>query len=163
MTLSQAWKAIPIFLIVVVLFIPTAEAQEKPFDVTECLAVTITLVSDFKEFMVFSVDAKGTVFSHHENKAFDNCSLHVVGINKIAAGKRIANNYFKLIDPDGDAVIGEITVTGLEKSINFFYGTGKWKGIKGGGKGKEIARPRPIAPGTAQSCTRYTGTFELGK
>jgi hypothetical protein len=50
-----------------------------------------------------------------------------------------------------------------EGNFKFLQGTGKWKGIKGSGKGKVITRGKPITPGTAQVCSRWTGTFELPK
>jgi hypothetical protein len=152
---------IPIFLSLFI-FVQFAQA-EAPFDITECASITINMVSDIKEFMVFGLEAKGIVFSHHENKAFNNSAFHVVGINKATGGKRVGDNYFKFIDPDGDVIVGEISVVEPEKTMTFLYGTGKWKGIKGGGKGTTTARSRPVASGTAQSCSRYTGTFDLVK
>jgi len=44
MILSQAWRAIPIFLIVAALFIPIANAKQ-PFDITYCATSTMTTVS----------------------------------------------------------------------------------------------------------------------
>ncbi len=35
--------------------------------------------------------------------------------------------------------------------------------IKGGAKGKGITTGKPVATGTWQACSRYTGTFELSK
>lgn len=81
------------------------------------------------------------------------------------AGKMTALTYSKMMDPDGDFVIAEVTMAPgeTEGSFKFLYGTGKWKGIKGGGKATNIARGKPITPGTVQQCGRWTGTFELPK
>jgi hypothetical protein len=145
-----------------VIFAPNARA-ETAFDVTECLAGTSTLVYESKEIRIGSTEGKGIIFSHHENKVFDNCTFHVVSIAKVVDGKRRSDSYWKIMDPDGDMIIAEVVVLGPEKTMKFLHGTGKWKGIKGEGKGKTTATGKFIAPGTIQSCSRYIGTFELPK
>ena len=144
------------------LFIPVAQAQ-TPFDFTECLAGTSTVVFDSKEIRIGSTEGKGIIFSHHENKVFDNCTFHVVSIAKVVDGKRRSDSYWKIMDPDGDIIIAEVVVLGPEKTMKFLHGTGKWKGIKGEAKGKTTATGKFIAPGTIQSCSRYVGTFDLQK
>ena len=76
-------------LVVIGLFIfnPVAQAQTA-FDITECLAGTSTVVFDSKEIRIGSTEGKGIIFSHHENKVFDNCTFHVVSIAKVVDGKR---------------------------------------------------------------------------
>ena len=144
------------------IFIPVAQAQ-TPFDFTECLAGNSTLVFDSKEIRIGSTEGKGIIFSHHENKVFDNCTFHVVSIAKVVDGKRRSDSYWKIMDPDGDIIIAEVVVLGPEKTMKFVHGTGKWKGIKGEAKGKTTAIGKFIAPGTIQSCSRYVGTFDLQK
>jgi len=144
------------------IFIPFAQAQ-TPFDITECLAGNSTVVFDSKEIRIGSTEGKGIIFSHHENKVFDNCTFHVVSIAKVVDGKRRSDSYWKIMDPDGDIIIAEVVVLGPEKTMKFLHGTGKWKGIKGEAKGKTTATGKFIAPGTIQSCSRYIGTFELAK
>lgn len=162
MILSQAWKAIPIFLIAVVLFIPATQA-ETPFDVTECAAGLMTMVYHSKEMAIYGIEGKGIFISHHENKVFDNFTFQVVAIGKIEGDKRTSESYWKIMDPDGDIIIAEVIVVIPEKTMRFLHGTGKWKGIKGGGKGKGVTAGKPITPGTLQACSRYMGAFELPK
>ena len=147
-----------------ILFIPFAQAQQ-PIDFTDCASGTFTLLSDAKEFTVFAFDMKGISRSNLENKVFDNMTFHHAGVTRIVAGKWTVHGYTKYMDPDGDFVIFEINEVGrpMEGTWEFLYGTGKWKGIKGSGKHSHIAEGRPIVPGTAQSCTRNVGTFELPK
>ena len=144
------------------IFIPVAQGQ-TPFDFTECLAGTSTTVYESKEIRIGSTEGKGIIFSHHENKVFDNCTFHVVSIAKVVDGKRRSDSYWKIMDPDGDIIIAELVVLGPEKTMKFLHGTGKWKGIKGEAKGKTTAIGKFIAPGTIQSCSRYVGTFDLQK
>ena len=143
-------------------FIPFARAQ-TPFDITECLAGTAIVVYQSKELTISGTEGKGIIFSHHENKVFDNCTFHVVAIAKTVDGKRRSDSHWKIMDPDGDVVVAEAVVLGPEKTMKFLHGTGKWKGIKGEAKGKTTATGKFIAPGTIQTCSRYAGTFELEK
>ena len=147
-----------------ILFISFAQAQQ-PIDFTDCASGTFTLLSDAKEFTIFAFDMKGISRSNLENKVFDNMTFHHAGVTRIVAGKWTVYGYTKYMDSDGDFVIFEINEVGppMEGNWQFLYGTGKWKGIKGSGKHSHTAGGRPIVPGTAQSCSRNVGTFELPK
>jgi len=145
-----------------IMFIPAAQAQQ-PFDITCCYSGIIKMVSASKELTVLGVEVNGIFQSNHENKAFDNMTLHCVGIFRAMDGKSFGTSYCKGMDPDGDIVVQEHTRVGPEVTWKFLQGTGKWKGIKGGGTGKAITRGKPITPGTTQSCSRVMGTFELPK
>jgi hypothetical protein len=142
--------------------IPFVQAQ-IPFDVTECGAGPVTIVFQSNEIAVSGLEGKGIFFSNHANKVFDNCTFQVVQIARVVDGKRVANSYWKIMDPDGDAVVASVDIVGPEKTMTFLHGTGKWKGIKGGAKGKGVTTGKMIAPGTFQACSRYIGTFELLK
>ena len=150
------------FLFSLIVCIPFAQAQ-TPFDITECGAGPVTVVYQSNDITVSGLEGKGIIFSHHENKVFDNCTFQVVQIARIIDGKRRSDSYWKIMDPDGDIIIAEVVVIGTEKTMAFLHGTGKWKGIKGGAKGKTSAAGKMIAPGTFQACSRYIGTFELPK
>jgi hypothetical protein len=145
-----------------VILISTANAQ-TPFDFTECGAGPVTVVYQSSEITISGLEGKGIFFSNHENKVFDNCTFQVVQIARIIDSKRRSDSYWKIMDPDGDIIIADVVVIGPEKTMTFLHGTGKWKGIKGGAKGKTSAAGKMITPGTFQACSRYTGTFELPK
>ena len=162
MNLKKIWKMWLLIIPSLFIFIQVAQAQ-TPFDFTECLAGTFTVVYESKEIRIGSTEGKGIIFSHHENKVFDNCTFHVASIAKVVDGKRRSDSYWKIMDPDGDVIIAELVVLGPEKTMKFLHGTGKWKGIKGEAKGKTTAIGKFIAPGTIQSCSRYIGIFELPK
>jgi hypothetical protein len=162
MILFQAWKAIPIFLTVVVLFIPVAEAQQ-PFDISYCASGTMTTISAIEGLIVISLDSKGIAWSNHENKAFDNMTFHCVAVGKVAAGKPIGTGYCKYLDPDGDIVVWDLSIDGPVDTLKAIQGTGKWKGIKAEGKAALITKAKSITPDTRQVCRKFTGTFELPK
>ena len=162
MEFKKRWK----FVIVVVfgLFIPIQFAQaQTPFDITECISGTATIVFQSKDITIIGMEGKGSIFSNHENKVFDNCTFQAVVIAKTLDGKRRSDSYWKIMDPEGDVIIAEVIVLGPEKTMKFLHGAGKWKGIKGEAKGKTTVAGKPVAPGTFQGCSRYTGTFELPK
>jgi hypothetical protein len=144
------------------LFTPIVQAQ-TPFDVTECGGGPVTIVFQSPEVTVSGLEGKGIFFSNHENKLFNNSTFQVVQIARVIGSNRVSNSYWKIMDPDGDAIVASVDVVGPEKTMIFLHGTGKWKGIKGGAKGKGITGGKFIVPGTFQACSRYVGTFELVK
>ena len=152
--------------VVFVVFIPVAQAGE-PIDITYCLSLTTTMVSETPELSIGSFDFKGIARSNLANKAFDNLTFHGIGVGRDVGDKRKHRyGYIKFMDPDGDILITEnlrALDAETESDWNFLQGTGKWKGIKGGGKLRSVAGGKPIAPGTQQGCIRMTGIFELPK
>jgi hypothetical protein len=162
MDCKKVWKIGIAIILGLFTFIPIAQAQ-TPIDFTECASGNASIVYQSKEITVVGSEGNGILFSHHENKVLDNSTFHAVVIAKTVDGKRTSNSYWKIQDPDGDVVIAEVLVVGPEKTMTFLHGTGKWKGIKGGAKGRTTAAGKPAAPGTFQACSRYVGTFELPK
>jgi hypothetical protein len=159
---KKVWKMGIVIILGLFTFIPMAQSQ-TPFDVTECGVGQVTVVYQSNEITISGLEGKGIFLSNHTNKVFDNCTFQVVQIAHVMDGKRRSDSYWKIMDPDGDVIIAELAVVGPEKTMTFLHGTGKWKGIKGGAKGKTSAIGKMIAPGTFQACSRYVGTFELLK
>jgi len=162
MILSQVWRVVPIFLIVVMLFIPLAEAQQ-PFDISYCASGTMTTISASEGLVVISLDSKGIAWSNHENKAFDNMTFHCAVVGKFVGGKPIGNGICKYMDPDGDFVVWDLSIDGPVDTLKAIQGSGKWKGIKAEGKAALITKAKSITPDTRQVCRKFTGTFELPK
>ena len=158
----RKWSVLVGIILGLLIFIPVAQSQ-TPFDVTQCGAGPVTVVFQSQEVSVSGLEGKGIFFSNHENKVFDNCTFQVVQIARVIGGNRVANSYWKIMDADGDAIVASVDIVGHEKTMTFLHGTGKWKGIKGGAKGKDITGGKSIVPGTFQACSRYVGSFELPK
>jgi len=156
----------PLFAVLLgfALFISVAYSQQ-PVEWTQCFSGTATIGAATEELRVFTIDSKGIVMSNLESKVFDNMTSHCIGATKVIAGQATSVTYSKFQDIDGDFVVLETTAAPGEKesAFNFLVGTGKWKGIKGNGKIKAIARGKPIQPGTFQICYKGTGAFELPK
>ena len=165
---SKERRGIAVFTIAFCLLLSLSVAQAgEPLDLTYCLSMTMTMVSETPELSVHSFDFKGIARSNLENKAFNNLTFHGIGVARDLADKRIHRyGYIKFMDPDGDILVTENLRTldaAQGADWNFLQGTGKWKGIRGGGKLQPAAGGRPIIPGTLQGCIRMTGTYEMPK
>ena len=154
-------RAITTITFCLVVFISFAQA-EQPYDITSCHSGTIKMLYSSKEMTILSGEGWGIITSNHENKAFDNCTFHVMTLIQVMGEKITETGYYKLMDPDGDLVIAETTRIGTESISRFLHGTGKYKGITGGGKSQRIVFGR-IPPNTAAACSRSVGTFKLPK
>ena len=169
MTLSNKMKivlafnlrAITTITFCLVVFISFAQA-EQPYDITSCHSGTIKMLYTSKEITVLSGEGWGIIMSNHENKIFDNCTFHVMALIQTMGDKITETGFLKIMDPDGDLVMGEITRVGTESISKFIYGTGKYKGITGGGKSHRIVYGR-IPPNSAAACSSGKGTIELPK
>jgi hypothetical protein len=149
-------------IMVLFLFIPATQAE--PIDITYCFSLTSTTVSDSEDMVVGSFDFKGIARSNLESKSFDNLTFHGIGVARVVSGKHHNYGYIKFMDPDGNVLVTEnLRDFESEPTWKFLQGTGKWKGIVGGGKILFVSRGKPITPGTSQGCIRMTGTFELPK
>jgi hypothetical protein len=151
------WGFIGIFL-----FIPCAQAQQ-PMDMMSCGDSLTTIIVSTPEFTIMGIEGKGINLDNLASKAFDNMTYHMVGVLKVESGKLAGTLYSKYMDPSGDFVVVEISQVGMERDWRYLYGTGKWKGVTGGGKAFPFTKGKPISPGTSQSCAKITGTYELKK
>jgi hypothetical protein len=153
-----------------VMFNPVAQA-EQPLDITDYFYATSTLLSANPELTIFQTDAKGFVRDNLEKKIFDNLTSHCLRLGRISAGKLTGTIFTKFTDSDGDFFITEFTsdavpAAAAESTWKFLYGTGKWKGIRGGGKSEFLFMTlgkQQMSPTTFQGYLRMTGMFELKK
>jgi hypothetical protein len=152
------------------MFIPMVQA-EQPFDITDHFYATLTILSASPELTIFQSDVKGVIRDNLEKKIFDNLTSHCLRMARISAGKLTGTTFSKFTDSAGDFFITEstsdaVSPAAVESTFKFLYGTGKWKGITGGGTGKFIFMTRgkqQMNPTTFQGYLRMTGTFELPK
>ena len=142
------------------IYIPVAYA-ETPFDFNYCGPSATMMILESKELSVFGLNGKGTLSSNHENKIFDNFTYQFVGVVKIVDGKRSGNGYTIYTDGDGDTILQEFTMDGMQSGIKLIQGSGKWKGIRGEGKSVPVTDLKPKPAGT--TCRRIVGVFEIVK
>jgi hypothetical protein len=159
------WKMIRLITVTLFslfLFVNFAYADES-YNITSCWSGDVTMLSASKELVIFGYDLKGVSRSNDQSTAFDNWSLQIVGTVKIESGKYSSRYYGKYMSPEGDIIIGEGGRDGDKGTWKFIGGTGKWKGITGGGTNKIVPNIKPIKKGTTQGCSIATGTFQLPK
>ena len=141
-----------------------SQGKRQDFENIAGVAATYNLVHFSPEVAIMSYDAKSIHQSTGANKLFDNWTAHVVGVVKIVGDKRSWHGFSKSMAPDGDFVIWEINGDSESGSTwKPFYGTGKWKGVKGERKSKVITAGKPIVQATAQFCQQQVGWIELPK
>jgi hypothetical protein len=170
MVSKKRWMAALVVIFILYIFIPVVQAQQ-PFDITDYFYATATFLSTDPELTIFHSDVRGVIHDHLESKIFDRMISHCLRSVRISAGKMSSTTYSKFTDSDGDFFITETSAEGIslsaqEGTFKFLQGTGKWKGISGGGKGKFIFMTRgkqQITPTTFQGYLKMTGTFELPK
>ena len=129
-----------------------AESTEQTYDVDACVSMDLSPLVQSKEITILAFEAKGIMRSNTENKVFDNCTVHVKGVGVWEGKKHTVYSYMKYLDPDGNYVIFRYTQNPGEKTATttILSGTGKYKGITGGGKALRIAGGKPVVPGTIQ-------------
>jgi hypothetical protein len=141
----------------------SAAGAEEPYDITSCFSWKLTQITASEELTITASESTGITQSHNENKAFDNNTVHCVVLGKKTPGGATLDGYCKYLEPNGDIAVGRFGREGGKGTWEFIHGTGKWKGITGGGTYEIVAHGKPVAPGTFQSCSHATGTFALPK
>jgi len=159
---KRYWVAVTALILGLITFIPEVPGQQ-PMDMISCGDTKISPIVSGQELTIMGMEGKGINIDNLASKTFDNMTYHSVGVFKIEGGKMTGTFYSKYMDPSGDFVVVEISQVGMERDWKYLYGTGKWKGITGGGKAIPFTKGKPISPGTLQGCTKITGTYELKK
>jgi hypothetical protein len=142
-----------------------AESAEQVYDVDVCVSMDVSILVQSKEITILTWDAKGIMRSNIESKIFDNWTVHTLGVVEIRGKNRTVYGHMKYLAPDGDFVIFRYTLNPGDKAATttLLSGTGKWKGITGGGKAIRITKGKPVVKGTAQFCNNHKGKFTLPK
>jgi hypothetical protein len=142
-----------------------AKCAEQDYDVNACVSCDMKVLFQSAEITFVSSDCKGIMLSKIESKIFDNCTVHSQGVMAIEGKNMTVYTRMRYLDPNGDFVIFRYTQNPGEKSATttLLMGTGKWKGITGGGKATLITQGKPAAEGTVQFCNNHKGTFTVPK
>jgi hypothetical protein len=159
---KQYWIAATALILGLITFIPEVPGQQ-PMDMISCGDAKSTTIVSGQELTIMGIEARGINIDNLASKAFDNMTYHTVGVFKVEAGKMTGTLYSKYLDPSGDFLVVEISQGGMERDWKYLYGTGKWKGVTGGGKAIPFTKGQPVSPGTIQNCTKITGTYEWKK
>lgn len=148
-------------LVAVAALAPRAFGAETAYDFVACGNSKITMLEARADLTAFGVELLGIVATS-TTKEMENMTQHCLGTMRVVDGKQTGKGMCKWTDPAGNTFVGEweMNATG-EGTWVFLSGTGKFKGIKGGGSFQYLSKARPIVEGTAQSCRRDRGAFTL--
>lgn len=140
-----------------------AYAQQS-YDQMTCRAGTMTVLAKSDDMVVWSLDHRGVTQSMEAKGPFDGSTQRCIGVVASIAGKVSANGWCRNVD----AKTGDMTLVDWVASdkpgagtFTFRYGTGKWKGITGGGTYAPVGPTRPVDEGTYQNCVRIKGTMTV--
>jgi hypothetical protein len=153
-------KMLGFLVIGLVACVPTLWAAEKAYEHVWCFSGKVMALESTADITALSVDSLGIV-THSTAKEFENASGHCVGYVRIMAGKSVGKGLCKFLGSEGDSSVLEWDLTGTESPWSFLSGTGKFKGIQGGGLWKNVASGKPIAEGTVQNCDKAWGKYKL--
>ena len=137
-----------------------------------CHSADRTDIEWSKEIKLSTFDSKGLIVGQIEKSSFHVMNSRCNGTFRIQSGLKpdlmVSNGYCKYRDKDGDAVYLEWSRTQdrSQQPWSFIHGTGKWKGITGGGDWntrKSGIRSKPQVEEGFQNCVHVTGTYELPK
>ena len=140
-----------------------SEALAENIDMLSCGGGNVNVITADEGLTVMAVEGKGINLDNYGRKTFDNMTYQYGALFKIDKGTWSGSMVCKYMDPSGDFFVVEINQVGMEREWKFIYGSGKLKGITGGGKAMLITKGKPISPGTTQGCYKITGTYELKK
>ena len=138
-----------------------ASAAEFAYDFVACTHGTSKMLESGPDLVALGAESWGIV-ANSTTKEWENATTHCVGYMRIVGGKPVGKGVCKWVYPTGDTAVGEweMPATG-ENSFTWLAGTGKLKGIQGGGSFQTITKAKPVEAGTGQSCRRDWGKYTV--
>ena len=100
-----------------------------------------------------SCRGRGIGWSNNDYKPLETFATFERCILGIKNDKWDIECFLKYVDSDGDHIVFH--------SGKVYGGTGKWKAVTGGVKGKWIRRVTSLPTGNYTNCSKVTGTFEI--
>lgn len=136
---------------------------QHALDHVTCRAGTLSALAQADKLVVWQLDHRG-VTRAAEGDPFDGFTQRCIGTIANVEGALAANGWCRNVDPKtGDWTL--VSWKGSDKpgmgSWAFHYGSGKWKGISGGGTYEVMGPTRPVEAGTYQNCARVRGTMKM--
>jgi hypothetical protein len=138
-----------------------AWAVEAPYDFTVCTHGKRTALEANADIASFGVESWGVVASS-TTPFWERASTHCVGYLRVVSGKLVGKGNCKWVEAGGDSAVGEFEYpTTGDPTWTWLVGSGKLKGISGGGTFRELFSAKPADPTTSAGCRRDWGKFSL--
>lgn len=141
----------------------TAVAQTAT-DQLWCRAGTLSLLAQDEKKVVMATENRGVVHGGDASDWFYGSTHRCIGSFAVFDGASFGSGFCKQISAQtGDWAVLEWTASGApgKGAWSFKHGTGKWKGISGGGTYETASQTRPVEAGTYQNCIRVKGTVSI--
>ena len=136
-------------------------AKKSKYDVTLCWGGELHVVPHAKGYMAGTYRLTGATRSNGGGGLFDKDSFECIGVFHYLDKEPGHIGFCQFVDKDGDKVFGKDVRNKAVYTFEFVSGTGKYQGIKGGGKTERIGAYPSARKGTAQGCARTTGSYTL--
>ena len=150
-----------VFALAVTLTAIPASAAEFSYDFVACTHGTSKMLESGPDLVALGAESWGIV-ANSTTKEWENATTHCVGYVRIAGGKPVGKGVCKWVHPTGDTAVGEWEMQAtVENSFTWLAGTGKLKGIQGGGSFQTITKAKPVEAGTGQSCRHDWGKYTV--
>jgi hypothetical protein len=154
-------KTFPLSAVALMTLSSAAWPAETAYDFVACTHTRRAMLEASPDIVGFSIDNHGVVASS-TSKEWEKATTHCVGYIRVVAGKTVGKGLCKWVHASGDTAFGEFEYPPAgEASFTWLVGTGKLKGIAGGGTFKEVFSGMPAEPGTSQACRRDWGKYTL--
>jgi len=140
-----------------------ALAQQN-VDQTWCRAGTLSTLAKDEKLIVWSLDHHGVSRARDPKDPLDAATQRCIGVLAVIDGKTVGNGWCKVMDSQsGDWWLVDWATADKpgHGTWSYRHGSGKYKGVTGGGTYQSLGQTRPIEAGTYQNCVRVTGTMKL--
>ena len=142
---------------------PQAQAGETDYTgLVGCGHIAVAMLTSTADVTAYTSDFWAIVPPNNPVKALQNATLHCKTFSHVVQGKTTSLGACFWTDANGDTFIGE-TVEAPDKAPvwRFLSGTGKWKGVTGGGTYAPIGAGKPNPDGSIEICSGMNGKWTL--
>jgi len=140
----------------------SAQAGEIEYGGTFCSHSRTTILQASPDVTAFDVESWGIQTPDSTFKPWANATNHCAGNILVVQGKASSHGECLWTDSDGDTFIGTFADdAGKPGTWTFVGGTGKWKGVSGGGAYQYVSSSKPRPDGTGEGCTSHSGKYLL--
>ena len=159
---EKVWRCVRSAVAIATLVLaPAARAADVTYDLVHCGSLK-PIVLEARQGVYAQVMDYYDIVASSTNKDWAYATAHCGGYFRVADGKESSGGVCKWVLPSGDTAVMEWKGTGPgEGSVVFVSGTGKLKGVQGGGPWKIVSNAKPADEGTFQRCVHAWGKYSV--
>lgn len=138
--------------------------QAQQTDNVWCRAGTMTVLAQEEKTIIWALDHRGVAQATDPANPLHGATQRCIGVVASIDGKATGNGWCKIVDPkSGEWFVVDWMSEGKPGHgvWNYRYGSGKYKGVTGGGTYEPTFPTKPVDAGTYQNCARVKGTMKL--